>query len=148
MSVRPIYNDVAIDYGHDDLVGGWATPLKNMISSIGMMKLPIFLGKCQKWQPNHQPVIVLAYIFSSDSVIVFENSRPNFFSANHLERKNNNHTVPKHFQPSTTILCVYIYIYMYIYFFIYCPRDCPTIRVMKLLVLSCFVQSLHGYRLV
>ena len=33
------------------LVGGWATPLKNMSSSIGMMNFPIFLGKCQKWQP-------------------------------------------------------------------------------------------------
>ena len=29
------------------LVGGWATPLKNMSSSIGMMTFPIFLGKCQ-----------------------------------------------------------------------------------------------------
>ena len=27
------------------LVGGWATPLKNMSSSIGN----------KKWQPNHQP---------------------------------------------------------------------------------------------
>ena len=30
--------------GQTTLVGGWATPLKNMISSIGMMKFPIFLG--------------------------------------------------------------------------------------------------------
>ena len=36
------------------LVGGWATPLKNMSSSIGMIRHPIFLGKCQS-QPNHQP---------------------------------------------------------------------------------------------
>ena len=34
------------------LVGGWATPLKNMNSSIGMMKFPIY-GK--KHVPNHQP---------------------------------------------------------------------------------------------
>ena len=37
------------------LVGGSATPLKNMSSSIGMMRFPINMGKCQKWQPNHQP---------------------------------------------------------------------------------------------
>ena len=36
-----------------NLVGGWATPLKSMSSSIGMMKFPIY-GK-KKWQPNHQP---------------------------------------------------------------------------------------------
>ena len=29
-------------------VGGWATPLKNMSSSIGMMTFPIFLGK-ENW---------------------------------------------------------------------------------------------------
>ena len=28
-----------------NLVGGWATPLKNMSSSIGMMKFPILMGK-------------------------------------------------------------------------------------------------------
>ena len=28
----------------DDLVGGWATPLKNMSSSIGMMRFPILMG--------------------------------------------------------------------------------------------------------
>ena len=39
------------------LVGGWATPLKNMTSSIGMMRFPILMGTCQKWQPNHQPDI-------------------------------------------------------------------------------------------
>ena len=31
-----------------------ATPLKNMTSSVGMMRFPILMGKCQKWQPNHQ----------------------------------------------------------------------------------------------
>ena len=45
------------------LVGGWATPLKNMSSSIGMMKAtPINMGKQSKWQPNHQPDF---YIFFS-----------------------------------------------------------------------------------
>ena len=39
------------------LVGGWATPLKNMSSSIGMMTFPIY-GKI-KHVPNHQPVIVI-----------------------------------------------------------------------------------------
>ena len=37
---------------------GWwarATPLKNMSQSIGMMTFPILMGKCKKWQPNHQP---------------------------------------------------------------------------------------------
>ena len=40
-----------------EATGWWAraTPLKNMSSSIGMIRNPIFLGKCQKWQPNHQP---------------------------------------------------------------------------------------------
>ena len=33
------------------LVGGWATPLKNMTSSIAMMTFPILMGKCKKWQP-------------------------------------------------------------------------------------------------
>ena len=30
-------------------------PLWKIWKSIGMMTFPIFLGKCQKWQPNHQP---------------------------------------------------------------------------------------------
>ena len=36
------------------LVGGWATPLKNMSSSIGMIRNPIY-GKIKN-VPNHQPV--------------------------------------------------------------------------------------------
>ena len=36
------------------LVGGWATPLKNMSSSIGMISNPIY-GKIKN-VPNHQPV--------------------------------------------------------------------------------------------
>jgi hypothetical protein len=35
------------------LVGGIPTPLKNMTSSVGMMKLPIY-GNI-KHVPNHQP---------------------------------------------------------------------------------------------
>ena len=35
------------------LVGGWPTPLKNMNSSVGMMKFPIY----EKNVPNHHPVI-------------------------------------------------------------------------------------------
>ena len=37
----------------NNLVGGWATPLKNMSSSIGMI---LIYGKI-KHVPNHQPVI-------------------------------------------------------------------------------------------
>ena len=37
------------------LVGGWATPLKNMSSSIGMIIPNIWENK--KWQPNHQPQV-------------------------------------------------------------------------------------------
>ena len=44
--------------GHNfELVGGWATPLKNMSSSIkGWLLFPILMGKFKKWQPNHPPV--------------------------------------------------------------------------------------------
>ena len=46
-----------------NLVGGCIpTPPKNMSSSIGMISNPIFLGKCQKWQPNHQPVMVFPMV--------------------------------------------------------------------------------------
>ena len=40
------------------LLGGWATPLKNMSSSIGMMRFPQYEWENKKWQPNHQPVHV------------------------------------------------------------------------------------------
>ena len=49
------------------LVGSWPTPLKNMSSSLGMMKFPIY-GKVKN-VPNHQPDIncwiweYLTYIF-------------------------------------------------------------------------------------
>ena len=41
-----------------NLVGGWATPLKNMSSSVGMMTFPIYE---KKHVPNHQPVYVLEW---------------------------------------------------------------------------------------
>ena len=37
------------------------TPLKNMTSSIGMIRNPRFLGKWNWWQPNHQPVYHVAW---------------------------------------------------------------------------------------
>ena len=37
------------------LVGAWATPLKNMSSSVGMMKATQYFWENKKWQPNHQP---------------------------------------------------------------------------------------------
>ena len=39
------------------LVGGIPTPLKNMSSSVGMMKFPIYGNKIHV--PNHQPVIIM-----------------------------------------------------------------------------------------
>ena len=36
----------------DHLVGGWATNLKNMSSSVGMMTFPIFLGKSSSHVPG------------------------------------------------------------------------------------------------
>ena len=33
----------------------WFQPLWKIWKSVGMMKFPILMGKCQKWQPNHQP---------------------------------------------------------------------------------------------
>jgi len=40
-------------FHHPDLVGGIPTPLKNMSSSVGMMKFPMY-GKRTN-VPNHQP---------------------------------------------------------------------------------------------
>ena len=40
--------------GKKHLVGGWATPLKNMSSSVGMMTFPIY-GEKKTHVPNHQP---------------------------------------------------------------------------------------------
>ena len=43
----------------ESITGWWAraTPLKNMSSSIGMISNRKYMGKCRKWQPNHQPVM-------------------------------------------------------------------------------------------
>ena len=38
------------------LVGGWATPLKNMNVNWDDNRNSILMGKCKKWQPNHQAV--------------------------------------------------------------------------------------------
>ena len=54
--IRKITSSI-INYPY--LLGGWATPLKNDgVRQLGWWEIPfIFLGKCQKWQPNHQPDI-------------------------------------------------------------------------------------------
>ena len=44
---------------HMFLVGGWATPLKNRSSSIGMMRFPRY-GKIEN-VPNHQPAFNLIH---------------------------------------------------------------------------------------
>ena len=44
------------------LVGGWPTPLKNMSSSVGMMKFPIY-GKIKN-DPHHQPVLQHGHFMS------------------------------------------------------------------------------------
>ena len=44
--------------GHrNSLVGGWATPLKNMSSSVGMMKATQYFWEHKIDVPNHQPVV-------------------------------------------------------------------------------------------
>ena len=43
-----------------NLVGGWATPLKNMNVNWDD-DIPNWMGKCQKWQPNHQPEMVVPF---------------------------------------------------------------------------------------
>ena len=55
-AIVPFQKDVNKFIGQKvNLVGGLFTPLKNMTSSIGMMrKFPIFLGKCQI-DGNHSP---------------------------------------------------------------------------------------------
>ena len=46
-----------------DLVGGWATPLKNMSSSIGMMTFPILMGKekMATKPPTSDPIFIGNY---------------------------------------------------------------------------------------
>ena len=43
------------------LVDGIPTPLKNMSSSVGMMKFPIY-GKIKN-VPNHQPVYIIYFMY-------------------------------------------------------------------------------------
>ena len=45
------------------LVGGWATPLKKMSSSIGMIRNPISMGKENSWQPVTTNQIISEPIF-------------------------------------------------------------------------------------
>ena len=52
------------------LVGGWATPLKNMISSIGMIIPNIWETK--KWQPNHQPACFRQFNLTFRLAILFD----------------------------------------------------------------------------
>ena len=57
------------DYSY--LVGGWATPLKNMSSSVGMMKFPIY-GKIKNvYLLNHQSVINIATVAMIITVLSF-----------------------------------------------------------------------------
>ena len=44
------------NHHHDNLVGGIPTPLKNMSSSVGMMKFPTEMESHKIHVPNHQPV--------------------------------------------------------------------------------------------
>ena len=60
-----------------------SAPLWKIWTSIGMMRFPIFLGKCQKWQPNHQPanlcyLLLASLIYCSRSslclsIIIYDN---------------------------------------------------------------------------
>ena len=54
-------SDPAIHKLQGIAVRGIPTPLKNMSSSVGMMKFPIY-GKI-KTVPNHQPVLLLGNLF-------------------------------------------------------------------------------------
>ena len=54
------------------VVGGLATPLKNMSSSIGMMTFPIYAKS--KNVPNHQPVVDLDYVLNGINVISMEHA--------------------------------------------------------------------------
>ena len=54
-------------YGHLSLVGGWATPLKNM-TSLGMMRFPIVMGTFKKWQPVTTNQGHLSYLLAPQSL--------------------------------------------------------------------------------
>ena len=41
--------------GNEDLVGGWATPLKNL--NVNWDDYSLYIWENIKWQPNHQPEI-------------------------------------------------------------------------------------------
>ena len=43
--------------------GWWFEPLWKIWKSIGMISNPILMGKCQKWQPNHQAAMGSYLIF-------------------------------------------------------------------------------------
>ena len=49
------------------LAGGWPNPLKNMSSSVGMMKFPTN-GKI-KHVPNHQPYIYILWFLWAESIV-------------------------------------------------------------------------------
>ena len=63
-----------------NLVGGWPTPLKNMTSSVGMMKFPIH-GKIKNvW--NHQPDYTIVLLCLGD--VNYNN--PDFYYESHDKR--------------------------------------------------------------
>ena len=51
------FNLSCVGHGIFTTTGWWAraTPSWKILKSIGMIRNPILMGKCQKWQPNHQP---------------------------------------------------------------------------------------------
>ena len=60
---------------------GWwffATPLKNMSSSIGMMTFPTKMGKCQKWQPFTTNQLSYLMPFSPWTLPLWEDVSPIF----------------------------------------------------------------------
>ena len=50
------------------LVGGWATPLKNMTSSVGMIRNPILMETYISDVPNHKPDICI-YIYINTHIL-------------------------------------------------------------------------------
>ena len=64
---NPPHEQSMIGDHHPEISGWWAraTPLKNMISSIGKIRNPILMGKYNWCQPNHQPVFETNTFLSS-----------------------------------------------------------------------------------
>ena len=65
---------------HGESQSGWwarATPLKNMKVNWDDDSNPILMGKCQKWQPNHQPE-VFTVDFPFNQSIESDNSKKHF----------------------------------------------------------------------